>query len=86
MKRGRFGTKKTSGEIGRDPASAEFYVCEDSEFLTREPVQKGTEGAHGGIRHRILGSGDVYLVYLNNREPENESLKTMDLCDQKTAP
>jgi len=27
-----------------------------------------------------------YLVYLNNQETENESLKTIDLCDQKTAP
>lgn len=29
---------------------------------------------------------DLYLVYLNNQEPENGSLKTIDLNHQKTAP
>ena len=27
-----------------------------------------------------------YLVYLNNRAAGKGSVKTMDLCDQKTAP
>ena len=39
---------------------------------------------HGVVRS--LWNSSRYLVYLNNREPERESLKTIDLCDQKTAP
>jgi len=33
----------------------------------------------------MLGS-ERYLFYLVNPEPENEQLKNIDLCDQKTAP
>jgi hypothetical protein len=52
-------------------------------------------GAGGGVATQLTIDGGFrglmrenfrYLVYLNNRAAGKGSVKTIDLCDQKTAP
>lgn len=55
---------------------ASTFICIRgcSEGATHKDLEAETE-----VRFR-------YLVYLNNRASGERSLKTVDLCDQKTAP
>jgi len=55
-------------------------------IFRKRVVQKEAEGEHRGIRPFSSGIRQCYLVYLNNQEPGNESLKNIDLYRQKTAP
>jgi hypothetical protein len=57
----------------------------DSELSTNEAFKWKQNERVEGFLHQFLGHAR-YLVYLNNQEAENGSLKSIDLCDQKTAP